>query len=221
MKHLISDDTSYYRRHASISVSVLVWLKCKSSDIKPPTFLSLHSPPLPLKGLLMLSTTYLSRAEAAVRLHKTTWRNSGVLAHANNPKQQVFNVLIASYLTSSCCRAEIEGVRGESAICLWLIHLLSYKFSLRYWGKECSFLTAHEELNLAHTSFEQWSANKSEQTHTHTHTACRQDCVLPAEFQRLCIHSVFAFHPLPGYAFIIHPSSEKHLKWLYFSAPPP
>lgn len=109
------------------------------------------------------------------------------------------------------------------------------KYELRYFfflflKKGSCFLTAKKKLNLTHTllSSDQWTSQNTQRAHrhskhthrhahSHTHTPWRQLCILPTDFQRLCSHSVFVLYPLLGCSFIIHPSSEKHLKWLCFS----
>ena len=99
------------------------------------------------------------------------------------------------------------------------------KYALRYLEKHVAFLTALKKgltLPTPLLNSDQWTSQTHTHTHTHihTHTPCRQLRILPTDYQRLGIHSVFALHSLPGCSFIIHPSSEKHLKWLCFSFSP-
>ena len=101
----------------------------------------------------------------------------------------------------------------EPTTCSWF-HWAIWKYML--------FFSLHSQSLTSPTPI--WAAMSEQvKTHTHTHShsnshsPCRQLCILPTDFQSLGIHSVFAFHLLPGCSFIIHPSSEKHLKWLCFS----
>lgn len=98
---------------------------------------------------------------------------------------------------------------------LLVIHLFTvvWNMHLDISEKACCFLTAHKELNLAHTSFEQWSAKTSQNTRTRTHTHSHTQPAGSSAFSRqifkgststLCLLSTRSLAALS--------SSTRHLK---------